>query len=52
MLIARCTALPQTEHLIALETRITDAATDALMMVVTGTYDIIPREAGGADGDG
>jgi len=49
--IARCTALHQTEHLIALETRIVDAATDALMMVVTGTYDIIPREAGDADGD-
>ncbi len=28
-----------------------DAATDALMMVVTGTYDIIPREAGDVDGD-
>jgi len=49
--IARCTALHQTEHLIALETRITDAATDALMMVVTGTYYIIPQEAGDADGD-
>jgi len=49
--IARCTALHQTEHLIALETRLTDATTDALMMVVTGTYDIIPREAGDADGD-
>jgi len=50
--IARCTALHQTAHLIALETRITDAATDALMMVVTGTYYIILREAGDADGDG
>ncbi len=50
-IIARCTALHQTEHLIALETRIVDAATDALMMVVTGTYYIIPREAGDADGD-
>ena len=49
--IARCTALHQTDHLIALETRLTDAATDALMMVVTGTYYIIPREAGDADGD-
>ncbi len=50
--IARCTALHQTEHLIALETRITDAATDALMMVVTGTYYIIPQETDDADGDG
>jgi uncharacterized protein (TIGR00369 family) len=50
-LVARCAALHQTEHLIVLETRLTDAATDALMMVVTGTYYIIPREAGDADGD-
>jgi len=49
--IARCTALHQTERLIARETRLMDAATDALMMVVTGTYDIIPREAGDVDGD-
>ena len=50
-LVARCAALHQTEHLIVLETRITDAATDTLMMVVTGTYYIIPREAVDADGD-
>jgi len=47
----RRTTRDQTDHLIALETRITDAATNALMMVVTGTYYIIPREAGDADGD-
>jgi len=50
-LVARCAALHQTEHLIVLETRITDAATDTLMMVVTGTYYISPREAVDADGD-
>jgi len=50
-LVARCAALHQTERLIVLETRITDAATDTLMMVVTGTYYIIPREAVDADGD-
>lgn len=49
--IARCTALHQTTRLVMRETRIVDAATDALMMIVTGTYDIIPREADGADGD-
>ncbi len=52
MLVARCIALHQTEHLIVLETRIVDAKTDALMMVVTGTYDIIPRRAGDADEGG
>ncbi len=48
--IARCTALHQTTRLIMRETRLMDAATDALMMIVTGTYYIIPQEAG--DGDG
>jgi len=50
--IARCTVLHQTTRLIMLETRLMDAATDELMMIVTGTYYIILREAGDADGDG
>jgi len=49
--IARCTALHQTTRLVMLETRIVDAATDDLMMIVTGTYYIVPRETDDADAD-
>jgi len=50
--IARCTALHQTTRLVMLETRIVDAATDELMMIVTGTHYIVPRETDDADADG
>lgn len=42
-LTARCETLRQTERLITLETRITDAATNELMMVVTGTFYVLRR---------
>lgn len=41
-LIARCAALHQTERMIMLETRIVVPKTDELIMIVTGTYYIIP----------
>jgi len=37
--------------LVLRETRIVEDATDALMMIVTGTYDIIPREVDDVDRD-
>jgi len=42
-LVARCSALHQTERLIMLETRITASGSDDPIMVVTGTYYIIPK---------
>lgn len=49
--ICRCTALHQTTRLVLRETRIVEDATDALMLIVTGTYDIIPREVDDVDRD-
>ena len=40
-LVARCEALHQTKRLITLETRISNAENDELMMIVTGTFYII-----------
>ena len=40
-LIARCEALHQTKRLITLETRISNAETDELLMIVTGTFYVI-----------
>ena len=43
-LVARCEALHQTKRLITLETRITNAETDELVMIVTGTFYVIRKE--------
>ena len=43
-LVARSEALHRGKHLIMLETRIFNAETDDLIMIVTGTFYIIPKE--------
>jgi acyl-CoA thioesterase len=45
-LLARCTTVNQTKRLIVLETRIVNAETDDLVMIVTGTYYIIGADEG------
>ena len=42
-LVARCEALHQTKRLITLETRIVNAETDDLIMIVTGTFYVVRR---------
>ena len=42
-LIARCETLHRSERLIMIETRIANAEDDELVMIVTGTYYVIPR---------
>lgn len=46
-LIVRCQALHRTKRLVTLETRITDAATDELMAIVTGTFYFAQDEGDG-----
>lgn len=45
-LIARCEALHQGKHLIMLETRIFNAESEELIMIVTGTFYIIREQEG------
>ncbi len=45
-LVARCEALHQSKRLITLQTRITRADTDELIMLVTGTFYVIRDEGG------
>lgn len=45
-LIARCNTLHSGKRLIMLETRIVDADTDDLIMIVTGTYYVIRDDEG------
>ena len=49
-LVARSQALHQGKHLIMLETRICNAETNDLIMIVTGTFYIVPKGNGKTDG--